>query len=46
MRERDPARRRALLRDLQATVNDREKLRTFLRRSSMLEGLAKSATIS
>jgi 2-polyprenyl-6-methoxyphenol hydroxylase-like FAD-dependent oxidoreductase len=46
MRERDPARRRELLRDLQATVNDREKLRTFLRRSSMLEGLAKSATIS
>jgi 2-polyprenyl-6-methoxyphenol hydroxylase-like FAD-dependent oxidoreductase len=46
MRERDPARRRELLRDLQATVNDREKPRTFLRRSSMLEGLAKSATIS
>ncbi len=45
MRERDPARRRELLRDLQATANDREKLRTFLRRSSMLEGLAKSAAI-
>ncbi|MPZ37906.1 MAG: FAD-dependent monooxygenase [Rhizobiales bacterium] len=46
MRERDPARRRELLRDLQATANDREKLRSFLRRSSMLEGLAKSAAIS
>ena len=46
MRERDPARRRELLQELQATANDREKLRTFLRRSSMLEGLAKSAAIS
>jgi 3-(3-hydroxy-phenyl)propionate hydroxylase len=45
MRERDPARRRELLKDLQATANDREKLRAFLRRSSMLEGLAKSAAI-
>jgi 2-polyprenyl-6-methoxyphenol hydroxylase-like FAD-dependent oxidoreductase len=45
MRERDPARRRELLKDLQATANDREKLRVFLRRSSMLEGLAKSAAI-
>jgi 2-polyprenyl-6-methoxyphenol hydroxylase-like FAD-dependent oxidoreductase len=46
MRERDPARRRELLKELQATANDREKLRAFLRRSSMLEGLAKSAAIS
>ena len=46
MRERDPARRRELLGELQATANDREKLRTFLRRSSMLEGLAKSAAIA
>jgi 3-(3-hydroxy-phenyl)propionate hydroxylase len=46
MRERDPARRRELLRDLQATANDREKLRGFLRRSSMLEGLEKAAAIS
>ena len=38
MRERDPARRRELLKDLQATANDREKLCAFLRRSSMLEG--------
>jgi 2-polyprenyl-6-methoxyphenol hydroxylase-like FAD-dependent oxidoreductase len=46
MRERDPARRRELLKELQATANDREKLRAFLRRSSMLEGLAKSAAIA
>jgi 3-(3-hydroxy-phenyl)propionate hydroxylase len=46
MRERDPTRRRELLRDLQAIANDRKKLRTFLRRSSMLEGLAKSAAIT
>jgi 2-polyprenyl-6-methoxyphenol hydroxylase-like FAD-dependent oxidoreductase len=45
MRERDPARRRELLRELQATVNDREKLRAFLRHSSMLEGLAKAAAL-
>ncbi len=45
MRERDPARRIELLRELQATANDREKLRSFLWRSSMLEGLAKSAAI-
>lgn len=45
MRERDPTRRRELLRDLQATVADRDKLRTFLRRSSMLEGLARAAAI-
>jgi 3-(3-hydroxy-phenyl)propionate hydroxylase len=46
MRERDPARRRELLRELQATVADRDKLRTFLRRSSMLEGLARAAAFS
>ena len=45
MRERDPGRRRELLKELQATADDREKLRAFLRRSSMLEGLAKSAAI-
>ncbi len=46
MRERDPARRRELLRELQATASDREKLRSFLRRSSMLEGLAKAAALT
>jgi 3-(3-hydroxy-phenyl)propionate hydroxylase len=46
MRERDPERRRATLRELQAIIADREKHRTFLRRSSMLEGLARSAALS
>ena len=46
MRERDPERRRATLRDLQATTRDRERLREFLRRSSMLEGLARAAAIA
>jgi 3-(3-hydroxy-phenyl)propionate hydroxylase len=45
MRERDPERRLATLRDLQAITRDRERLREFLRRSSMLEGLARAAAI-
>jgi 2-polyprenyl-6-methoxyphenol hydroxylase-like FAD-dependent oxidoreductase len=46
MRERDPERRRALLRDLQATVMDRDKLRSYLRRSSMIDGLARAAALT
>jgi 3-(3-hydroxy-phenyl)propionate hydroxylase len=46
MRERDPQRRLATLRDLQAITRDRERLREFLRRSSMLEGLARAAAIA
>jgi 2-polyprenyl-6-methoxyphenol hydroxylase-like FAD-dependent oxidoreductase len=46
MRERDPERRRALLRDLQATTQDREKLRAYLRRSSMIDGLARAAALA
>jgi 3-(3-hydroxy-phenyl)propionate hydroxylase len=46
MRERDPERRLATLRDLQAITRDRERLREFLRRSSMLEGLARAAAIT
>jgi 2-polyprenyl-6-methoxyphenol hydroxylase-like FAD-dependent oxidoreductase len=46
MRERDPERRLATLRDLQAIIRDRERLREFLRRSSMLEGLARAAAIA
>lgn len=46
MRERDPERRRTLLKDLQATTADREKLRAYLRRSSMLDGLARAAAIA
>jgi 2-polyprenyl-6-methoxyphenol hydroxylase-like FAD-dependent oxidoreductase len=46
MRERDPERRLATLRDLQAVTRDRERLREFLRRSSMLEGLERAAAIA
>jgi len=46
MRERDPERRLATLRDLQAITRDRERLRDFLRRSSMLEGLERAAAIT
>ncbi len=46
MRERDPERRRALLRDLQATTMDRGKLRSYLRRSSMIDGLARAAALT
>jgi 2-polyprenyl-6-methoxyphenol hydroxylase-like FAD-dependent oxidoreductase len=46
MRERDPERRRATLKELQAIIDDREKHRAFLRRSSMLEGLARSAALT
>ncbi len=46
MRERDPERRRATLKELQAIIADGDKHRAFLRRSSMLEGLARSAALS
>lgn len=46
MRERDPERRRATLKELQTIIADRDKHRAFLRRSSMLEGLARSAALS
>jgi 3-(3-hydroxy-phenyl)propionate hydroxylase len=45
MRERDPERRRALLKDLQAITADRERMRAYLRRSSMIDGLERAAAI-
>jgi len=45
MRERDPERRRALLKDLQAICADAERLRAYLRRSSMIDGLKRAAAI-
>lgn len=44
MQERDPARRRALLEDLQRTIADPEKLKAYLVKSSMIEGLQRAAT--
>ncbi len=45
MRERDPARRRALLADLQAITADPARLRAHLLRSSMIDGLRRSAAV-
>ena len=45
MRERDPERRRALLADLQATTGDRDRLKSYLLRSSMIDGLRRAAAI-
>lgn len=46
MRERDPTRRRAMLAELQEITTDRVRMRTYLRRSSMFEGLAIAAAIT
>ena len=45
MQERDPERRRALLADLQATTRDPAKLRAYLLRTSMIDGLRRAAAI-
>lgn len=45
MRERDPERRRTLLAGLQAITSDRTKLREYLIRSSMIEGLGRAAAV-
>lgn len=45
MRERDPAKRRAILADLQATCADTAKLHAHLLKSSMIEGLRTAAAI-
>lgn len=42
MKERDPAKRRAILADLQATASDRDKCHAFLLRSSMIDGLRRT----
>jgi 3-(3-hydroxy-phenyl)propionate hydroxylase len=39
MRERDPAARREILAGLQAITADRERLKAYLMKSSMIEGL-------
>jgi 2-polyprenyl-6-methoxyphenol hydroxylase-like FAD-dependent oxidoreductase len=45
MRERDPARRRALLEDLQRTASDPARARAHLLRSSMIAGLREAAAV-
>jgi 3-(3-hydroxy-phenyl)propionate hydroxylase len=46
MREKDPVKRRAALADLQAITADPGRLRQYLLRSSMIEGLAEAAAIA
>ena len=43
MQERDPARRRELLADLQRTADDPIKLKAYLLKSSMIDGLRRAA---
>ena len=43
MQERDPARRRATLEELQRTIDDPVKLKAYLLKSSMIEGLRRAA---
>lgn len=45
MRERDPERRRAILQDLQRTTDDPVKLKVYLMKSSMIDGLRRAAAI-
>jgi len=44
MREHDPERRRAILADLQRTTADPVKLKSYLMKSSMIDGLRRAAT--
>lgn len=46
MREPDPARRRAMLAELQAITADRDRLKAHVMRSSMIEGLRQSLQIA
>jgi 3-(3-hydroxy-phenyl)propionate hydroxylase len=46
MREQDPERRRALLAELQAITEDPARLRAYLLRSSMIEGLRRAANVA
>ena len=43
MQVRDPARRRATLEELQRTIDDPVKLKAYLLKSSMIEGLRRAA---
>jgi len=43
MQERDPERRGAMLKDLQQTIDDPLKLKAYLMKSSMIDGLRRAA---
>ncbi|MDA1117656.1 MAG: FAD-dependent monooxygenase [Proteobacteria bacterium] len=46
MREKDPAKRRAIMDDLQAITRDRDRLKAHVMKSSMIEGLRRAASIA
>jgi 3-(3-hydroxy-phenyl)propionate hydroxylase len=46
MREKDPARRLEMLRELQAITGDRGKLHDYLLKSSMIEGMRQAAKVT
>ena len=46
MQERDPTRRREMLADLQRTTNDPRKLKEYLLKSSMIDGLRRAAAVA
>ena len=46
MREKDPARRLEMLRELQAVTRNRDRLHDYLLKSSMIEGLRQAAQIT
>ena len=46
MQERDPERRRAMLRDLQDQMNDPVRAKAYLMRSSMIDGLRRSQMLA
>ncbi len=46
MREKDPTRRIEMLRELQAITGDRARLRDYLLKSSMIDGLRQAAAIT
>jgi len=45
MQERDPERRRDMLKDLQRTTDDPSKLKAYLMKSSMIDGLRRAAAM-
>ena len=45
MQERDPERRREMLKDLQRMIDDPAKLKAYLMKSSMIDGLRRAAAV-
>ena len=45
MREQDPEKRRAILRDMQTLAADRDRLKAHLLKTSMIDGVRQAARI-